>query len=543
MLKRKGVRKSLKALWKMYLPLRLPTLITVLIGGVRVAASLAFVWNSKMLVDIATGTVDASLKTHIYLMCAIMVLQLLTGLGASWWESYITIKTQNRMRHEIFGYVLGSRWNGKEKFLSGDTVNGIQDDIKIVADILCSRIPNLIITILQFVVFSGYLLRMAPYLFWVLLILSIIMAFSARLFFFKRREISYRVRAEESAIQQHMQENLQNRLVVLTISSVSNVLGRLRILQRGQLRLSIKGLNLSAFSRGVMQAGFFTGYMVAFFWGIYGIRGGTVTYGMMTAFLQLVGQVQRPIAEIGRQFTSFINVLTSVDRLVELKQLPQEKESEQQLLPGAPAVEVKNLSFSYEGQSKLVIENFSKLFPAGDMSVILGETGTGKSTLIKLILGLLKPNEGEIVIGGEPAGVHLMCNFMYIPQGNTLMSGTIRHNLLLANPNGSEELMRHALRMAEADFVFSTPDGLDTVCGEVGSGLSEGQSQRIAIARALMKDGGILILDEATSALDEKTETALLQNLAREYKGKKTIIFISHRKKVVEFADQIITLK
>ena len=156
---------------------------------------------------------------------------------------------------------------------------------------------------------------------------------------------------------------------------------------------------------------------------------------------------------------------------------------------------------------------------------------------------MLKPNEGEIVIGGEPAGVHLMCNFMYIPQGNTLMSGTIRHNLLLANPNGSEELMRHALRMAEADFVFSTPDGLDTVCGEVGSGLSEGQSQRIAIARALMKDGGILILDEATSALDEKTETALLQNLAREYKGKKTIIFISHRKKVVEFADQIITLK
>ena len=175
--------------------------------------------------------------------------------------------------------------------------------------------------------------------------------------------------------------------------------------------------------------------------------------------------------------------------------------------------------------------------------MVAGPTGAGKSTLIRLILGLLTPSDGSILIGGQPAGASLRGNFMYIPQGNSLLSGTIRSNLQLASPDATEDDMRVVLETAMAGFVFDLPQGLDTPCGEVGSGLSEGQCQRIAIARSLLRPGGILILDESTSALDAATEEALLQNLYANYHQKKTIIFVSHRQAVVRFADKVIEVR
>ena len=262
----------------------------------------------------------------------------------------------------------------------------------------------------------------------------------------------------------------------------------------------------------------------------------------MTAFLQLVGQVQRPIAEFGRQVPALITSLTSVERIMELLELEGEPLEDPVMLKGAPEVLVSNVTYSYPGVTEPVLKDFSCTFPGGSMSAIAGPTGIGKSTLIRLVLGLLKPNDGEITIGGVPAGSALRGNFMYIPQGNSLLSGTIRSNLQLAAPKATEEQMRSALETAMAQFVFDLPEGLDTPCGEVGSGLSEGQAQRIAIARALLRPGGILILDESTSALDPKTEQKLLQNLHSSYYGKKTILFISHREAVTQYADQIISL-
>ena len=291
-----------------------------------------------------------------------------------------------------------------------------------------------------------------------------------------------------------------------------------------------------------MFFGFQAGHAAAFIWGVYGILHGTVTFGTMTAFLQLVGQVQRPIAEFGRQVPALITSLTSVERIMELLELEGEPLENPVMLEGAPEVLVSNVTYSYPGVTEPVLKDFSCTFPGGSMSAIAGPTGIGKSTLIRLVLGLLKPNDGEITIGGVPAGSALRGNFMYIPQGNSLLSGTIRSNLQLAAPKATEEQMRSALETAMAQFVFDLPEGLDTPCGEVGSGLSEGQAQRIAIARALLRPGGILILDESTSALDPKTEQKLLQNLHSSYYGKKTILFISHREAVTQYADQIISL-
>lgn len=533
-------RTCAKALWRMSVPVRWRMLVSVLLGTVRIAVSLAFVWTSKHLVDIATKVSDDPLGAGIRLFAGVLVLQLCVVLFVNWWDAYSEVKSRNRLRMDTFAKVMSSRWDGRERFLSGDTVNRLEEDVRVVADLLIARLPGVVVTLLQLAAASAYLMTLAPNLLWVLLILMFSAVFGSKMFFRQIRSLMARIRARESELQQHMQESLQHRVLVLTLTNLDRVLEKFGWLQADIESNTRKRLNYNAVARGLMFLGFQAGHAAAFLWGAVGILHGTVTYGMMTAFLQLVGQVQRPIAEFGRQVPAFIQAIASVERIMDLEELEQEPSSESVILEGAPAVEIAGVSYSYPGSPVKVLDNYSAVFPGGSFSVVAGPTGAGKSTLIRLILGLLTPSEGSILIGGQPAGASMRGNFMYIPQGNSLLSGTIRSNLQLASPDATEDDMRVVLETAMAGFVFDLPQGLDTPCGEVGSGLSEGQCQRIAIARSLLRPGGILILDESTSALDAATEEALLQNLYSNYHQKKTIIFVSHRQAVVRFADKVI---
>ena len=533
-------RTCAKALWRMSVPVRWRMLVSVLLGTVRIAVSLAFVWTSKHLVDIATKVSDDPLGAGIRLFAGVLVLQLCVVLFVNWWDAYSEVKSRNRLRMDTFAKVMSSRWDGRERFLSGDTVNRLEEDVRVVADLLIARLPGVVVTLLQLAAASAYLMTLAPNLLWVLLILMFSAVFGSKMFFRQIRSLMARIRARESELQQHMQESLQHRVLVLTLTNLDRVLEKFGWLQADIESNTRKRLNYNAVARGLMFLGFQAGHAAAFLWGAVGIMHGTVTYGMMTAFLQLVGQVQRPIAEFGRQVPAFIQAIASVERIMDLEELEQEPSSESVILEGAPAVEITGVSYSYPGSPVKVLDNYSAVFPGGSFSVVAGPTGAGKSTLIRLILGLLTPSDGSILIGGQPAGASLRGNFMYIPQGNSLLSGTIRSNLQLASPDATEDDMRVVLETAMAGFVFDLPQGLDTPCGEVGSGLSEGQCQRIAIARSLLRPGGILILDESTSALDAATEEALLQNLYSNYHQKKTIIFVSHRQAVVRFADKVI---
>ncbi len=512
-------------------------LVSILIGQVRIAASLGFVWICKRLVDIATGVCDAPLQANILLMAGIMATQVATNISASWWEHYINLHAKNDERKRVFAHVVKSVWNGREAFHSGDTINRLEDDIRTVVELICSKLPQTVVTICQLVAASIFMLSMAPRLMWVLVILMAVAIVGSRMFFKTMRRITAEIRAKDSEIQGYMQENLQNRPLVLTLIGAGRVLAKLGMLQSELSHSTVQRLNYGAVARGFMNVGILSGYASAFLWGIFGIRDGVVTYGMMTAFLQLVGQIQRPIADIAQHIPEFIQSLTSAERILELEEIPLENEQEDILAGDAPTIEVKDVTFSYPGQTKKVLNHFSHTFEGGSMTVITGPTGAGKSTLIRLILSLLRSESGEILIGGHSAGVGTRCNFMYVPQGNTLMSGSVRDNLLLANENATEEQMKAALHTAVADFVFDLPEALETHCSEKGAGFSEGQAQRIAIARALLHRGGILILDEATSAVDPETERKLLENLSAGYHGKKTILFISHREAVTKVAD------
>lgn len=517
-------------------------LMCVLVGLIGVAASLAFVTVCKTLVDIATGTLDKPIMPYVWAMVGIMLLQLLSHVAYDYLEGLNSIKTQIKTRRVLYAHVLGSQWDGRDVFHSGDAINRLEQDVTMVVDFCCSRLPSILVTLCQLLAASVYLLLMAPNLLWILLALMVVAVLGSRLFFNTLRKLTNAIRAKDSAIQAHLQETLQNRIVVLTIAGTKRMVERLGWLQKDLYDDTVKRLNYGAIARTFMSLGFASGYAVTFLWGVFGIRNGLVTFGMMTAFLQLVGQVQRPVASLAKVVPNFIRTLSSVERLMDLQDLPLEKEMEPHYITKVPEIEVRQLAFSYPNQQKKVFDGFSTRFPAGKLTAIVGETGVGKSTLTRLLLALLKPQSGEILIGNQPADVDLRCNFMYVPQGNSLFSGTIRENLLMAKPDATDEEMKEALHRAVADFVVGLPQGIETSCSERGGGLSEGQAQRIAIARGLLHEGNILILDEATSAVDAETERQLLQNLKQYYYGKKTILFISHREAVVAEADAVVQI-
>lgn len=540
----------MKGLATMGRPLWGKILVSCLIGVVRIAASMGFVWVCKALVDIATGDSSEPLGLHVGIMIGIMLVQVLSSVAYGWWEGMLVTRTQNSFRANVFGHVLWSEWNGREAFHSGDMVNRLEEDTGVVVDLLCTRVPDFIVTLVQLLAASCFLFALEPQLLWVLLILMPVAVIGSKMFFKTIRKLTALIRAKDSEIQGHMQENLQQRVLVKTLGCEDTVLEKLDSMQDDVMSNTIKRLNYNAGARGFLRIGFMAGYAAAFLWGVFGIKSGAVTFGMMTAFLQLVGQVQRPIADISRHIPAFIHSLTSVERLLELTDLPLEPEGEDVMMEGAPGIRIDDVTFAYsdvpEGVKPLkVFEHFSYDFKPGTVTAVMGVTGAGKSTLTRLVLALLRPSEGSVMLysGGRevPSSPSTRCNFRYVPQGNSLMSGTVRENLLLANPGATEDEMKEALHLAVADFVLDLPDGLDTVCSEKGSGLSEGQAQRIAIARALLHSGGVLILDEATSALDRDTEDELLRRISK-ISGGKTILWITHREAVTSIADAMLKI-
>lgn len=530
----KDLRSCIKGIWYFSKPVRWEVALTIFLGLVRVAASLCFVWLSKRLVDIATGLSSASITVYAIAFVLTILVQISSNIASSYWANMSSIKAQNYIRYNLFSKVLRSSWCGREDYHSGDIINRIQEDSRVVVEIICSRIPDATVTLIQLLAASIYLLTLAPGLLLVLVLLMIVAILGSKMFYKIIRTLTARIRELDSLGQQHIQENIQNRIVILTLVGIDKVLSKLGIIQKESESVTRKRMTYGAVARFFMSAGLNAGYLLAFFWGVFGIRSGAVTYGMMTAFLQLVGQIQRPLADLSRHLPAFIHALTSEERLSELYNIPSDLPYEGRLYDTPPAIRFENVSFSYPGKNNLVLDKFSYEFEPGLITVVLGPTGRGKSTLVRLAMGLLKPSEGRVT----PLSIS---NFMYVPQGNTLMSGTIKENLLLSCSDASQQQMEEVLHLACADFVFDLPDGLETKVGEVGSGLSEGQCQRIAIARALLHSGTVLILDEATSALDGATESEFLSHLSL-YKGRKSIIFITHRESVIKHADRILSL-
>ena len=540
------INECIKWLWAVSKGYRLSVVFCALTGALNVSVSLCFVFVCKHLIDIATGISDDALGTYIGWMAGCMLLQLLLSVVRSRLTNRAEIKLRNALHNRLFVHLMKSCWNGRETFHTGDMLNRIEADTVSVTDAVCRTVPSVFVTFVQLVGALYFLSMLDIRLTGILVFIMPVALLFSKSYVRKMRRMSREIRETDSRIQSHLQENLQHRIIVRTLEHTGNAVEKLSGLQSFLQGQVFRRTDFSVFSRSMVQVGFMTGYAVAFLWGVFGLRDGTVTFGMMAAFLQLVSQIQRPMVDLSRQIPAFIRVFTATERLAELTSLPLEPQGSPVRLDGSLGVRISHVSFSYQGNSRQILNDFTYDFRPGSLTAIVGETGVGKSTLIKLILALIRPDEGEITVynGNEEVAVspQTRCNLSYVPQGNTLFSGTIRDNLLIGNQHATEEDMRQALHTAVADFVFSLPAGLDTVCGEQGTGLSEGQAQRIAIARGLLRPGNVLLLDEPSSALDSQTERELLERLSAEVNGK-TVVLITHREKIAGLCSEVVRME
>ena len=535
-----GIRDYINWLWVASEGLRGRILRQAVVGVVHVAVSLMYVWTCKQLVDIATSRIEGNIYLFIVAMIACIITQILLSTYVSRQEVESELDMKNRLRHRLFSHMMDSRWASGAKMHTGDVMNRIWEDVDNIANTVCVVVPQTIVTCIQFVAavtflsILDYRLALA-----VVVILPSFMLLS-RVYARRIRHYTKEIRDIDSRVQAHIQENMHHRTLVSSMEYTPCVVEDLQTMQADLREKVMRRTDFTLFSRKMMQMGFSAGYLSAFVWGAFRLQAGA-GYGLMTAFMQLAGQVQRPIMELSRQLPSFIHVTTSIDRLVELADLPLEERGAVRL-DGEVGVRMDNVTFAYK-QGENVLENFSYDFAAGHMTAILGETGAGKSTLLRLMLGLIDPDSGRAVIYNKEREQTLSsltrCNVGYVPQGNSLMSGTIRSNLLLGNPSATDEQMYDALHTAVADFVRELPLGLDTPCSEAGMGLSEGQAQRIAIARALLRERSIMLMDEPTAALDTATEALLLERLSK-YAQRRTLIIVTHHPSAAELCDAVI---
>lgn len=524
--------------------------------------SVAFVFVSKKLVDVAVailgGHADSSaLSLWAVALVSVILVRVLLNALRSYVQTRTEIALKNRLRYNLFNVLLHVRNEGGARHHSGDILNRMQEDVRQVSSVLAVSLPNLFGTLLQFAAAFGFLIYLDARLAFLVVVIVPLGLVVGKFVTSRIRNLTLDIRSSDSRVQSHLQESFQHLTLLQTLEYAGASSDTLGDLQTGLYGKEMRRARFSILSRIFVALAFSGGHAVAFLWGVWGISAGTVTYGMMTAFLQLVGQIQRPLVDMSSQLPAVIHATASIDRLMELEALPREEEGEPVLLAGPAGVRFEGVSFAYAsrgdsgqypgpGYGRWILDGFSHDFRPGSRTAIVGPTGVGKSTLIRLMLALLRPQKGSVTVysglgSGYTASPATRCNLVYVPQGNTLFSGTIRENLMMGNPEATDEQLTSALHTAAADFVFGLPAGLDTQCFESGAGLSEGQAQRIAIARALLRPGSILLLDEFSSALDAETESLLLERLTSELPDH-TMIFITHRDRIIDFCDSILRL-
>ena len=543
--KQKPILPIIKWLWAVAAGNRLQTLLNAVIGIASVVMSLVSVYVVRNAIDIASHALEGDIYTAIAWMGAVIIIDFALSISGIYVRNILGVKAQNRMQQKMLERVLRSEWSSRKAMHSGDIVNRLEGDVNVVVGFLTETMPGALSTSLLFIGAFCYLYSMDSTLALITIAVVPLCVVMSKFYVKKMRRLNRQVRDSDSKIQSVMQEIVQHTMLIRTLEGDQPMIGRLTESHR-QLRQNIVSRTLfSVLSNLTLNLGFALSYLLTFAWSAIRLSQGTLSFGGMTAFLQLVSRIQGPARSLAKLLPQSVAVITAAERLMELEDIPEETEGEPIFVQPPCCLHLKNVSFRYDDNSPWVLKDFNYTFRPGTATAVMGGTGAGKTTLIRMLLALTKPQQGSVTIASgtapqkEETLTHLhRCNFVYVPQGNTLMSGTIRENLLLAKPDATDDEMRNALHTSCADFVLSLPDGLDTVCSEHGGGLSEGQAQRIAIARALLRDRPVMLFDEATSALDAETEEQLLQNILAT--RKKTIVFITHRKMVCRFCDDIL---
>ncbi|MBQ6587537.1 MAG: ABC transporter ATP-binding protein [Butyrivibrio sp.] len=499
----------------------------------------------KEMIDRASiGNLSDFWKIIVVYIAVILGSQFL-GIISGLFSTIVYEKFGFGIRKNVYRKILDTCWIDVSKYHTGDLMTRLTSDVGTVSDGIATTIPTIIRLIVELLVtfftLAYYDIRLALFA----LMVAPIALLSSVILGKRLKVLTVKVQESESRYRSFMQESLANILIEKSFCLEDYSEDRLTKLRDERIYWVFKRTRTNMFASAAMGLSFQLGYIGAFTWGAICIARNTITYGTMTVFLQLVNRIQSPIISLAQLVPRLISMLASAGRIIEIQNLPKEEYTGARIEPEKIGVKVDTISFGYTDE--LVFEDASIDFKPGEFTAIVGKSGIGKTTLVRLIMAFTNKMKGNIEFynaAGETMSASPDArNFIaYVPQGNTLFSGSIKANILMGKKDATDEEIIEALKSAAAyDFVKDFPDGIDTVIGEKGIGISEGQAQRIAIARALVRKAPFLILDEATSSLDESTELSVLEGI-RKWNPSPTCLLITHRRSVLQYCDREIQI-
>ena len=557
----KNQREYLKWLLKLTAKSRKPLFgLFILNTCVAVAAVLVSLVN-KSIVDQAGDRVI--FHTLVIIMVLLQLFSILGGLIESLLESVITEKYACQVRQSLFEHLLRLPWLARSVYHSEELLSRITSDVEQITSGVSSLVISGGALVIRMVLAFCLLWNYAPALAIAMIVIAPVGVLAGKLISRGMNQIQKEYQQTEADYRIFLQERLSKMELVQIFGQEENSIKRLQEIQDKRLSLVKQKNKWKVLGTGVIGVTFTGAQMIAFVVGALMVSDGAITFGVMTAFLSLVGQIQGPIYSLANQIPQIVGVLASAGRIMEVSELEAESDEDgAETVDGsedagmaadifidgnklcALGLRAEAVSIGYHDDS--VVNAVSFDIQPGQMVMLAGKSGIGKTTLLRAIMGFLKPSSGELYCYSKN-GIQMKCGvksrklISYVPQGNTLMFGTIAENLRMGKADATVKEMKEVLKTADAlEFVESLPDGIYTRIGEKAAGISEGQAQRISIARALLKKSAILILDEATSALDEKTEMKILDAIARS--DHQTVLFVSHRRYLEKYADRVLEL-
>ncbi len=508
--------------------------------------SLQFSMESKVMVDIATGANDGEFSNSLIRIVVLLLFMLIIQISINFLNVHANSRFEISLKNNIFKKLLDKDYLSVSKYHSGELLNRINSDVNIIVSGIITIIPKLALFLTSVVGAFIYLYKIDSFLSLVILAVGPFVLIGARLYSKAFKRLHKECQAADGKTKSFMLEILQNILVVKSFANEEKMVEKSKKLQNVSYKLRVIRTRVSVLAHIGMFLVFNAGFYFALAYCAYKLSLDLMTVGDVIAVTQLVHQIQSPFQNISGLVPQFFSVIASSERLIELEEIKDEVLSgdmlDKDIYEKLDEIVFDNVKFSYNSDS--VVSGINMSIKKGEFAVVAGESGAGKSTAIKLLLGILNPDSGSIYLKTTDGkklnlGKNTRPLFTYVPQGNLILSGTIRENIAFANENADEESIIKAAKLAQIwDFIEMLDNKLDTTIGENGLGLSEGQAQRISIARALLNDSPVLLLDESTSALDSKTEAELL--CAIKGMTDKTVIIVSHKQAVFDVCDKVL---
>ncbi len=537
-----------KWIWQIARPDFGRVLLLSVLSGLSSAVTVVFALFTRRVVDIATGDAQGDLWIYIGCLFAVLALQIALDVFNSQWSARVSGKMEMRIKERVFAAIFRKRWQDVSRFHSGELVNRLSSDSHVVVSGVVGFMPRLVSLVTRLIACLAVLLVLDARFTLIMFAFGLLLLIASRAYGKKVKTLHKECQETDGKAKSFTQESFENWTMIQAFEGGDHVRGRLADRLKTHFRAHIRRNRWSSASHGVMHLLFSGSYYAALAWGAVRLAAGTISYGTLTAFLQIVGQIRMPFMNMSGLMPQYYNMLASAERLIELEDLPDEPRACAALDPRETlfeALEVADVHFAYEEEHP-ILTGASLSVRRGEFIALSGYSGIGKSTLFKLMLGFYTPQSGTLTAvtadGRYPLGASTRGLFAYVPQQSVLLSGTIRENIAFCCPEVTEEAIWVAAETAAiADVIRALPNGLDTPLGERGAGLSEGQLQRLAIARAVLCDAPILLLDEVTASLDEATEEQVLRNLRRL--TDKTCLCISHRPAALEVCDRIIRVE